>query len=111
MRENALPFTISRFLPIPIHYRDEVKQMLEDLERKGVIAPVTEPTDGVAPLVVLQKPFWRGLHLCVDLTRLNRYVRRPAHPVRTLRDAVADIDGSARYFSALDARDGYSRSP
>ena len=36
----------------PFHYRDEVKQMLEDLEWKRVIDPVTESTDWVAPLVV-----------------------------------------------------------
>ena len=43
----------------------------------------------------------------MDLTKLNRFVRRPAHPVRTPRDAVAEIDGSAKWFSALDASDGY----
>ena len=55
----------------------------------------------------MQKPNGRGLRLCVELTKLNRFVRRPSHPVRTPRDAVADIDGSAQFFSALDSSDGY----
>ncbi len=107
LRDDAEPFAINGFRPISFHYREEVKRMLDDMVRKGIIAPVTEPTEWVAPLVVAQKPNGRGLRLCVDLTRLNKYVRRPAHPVRTPRDAVAEIDGSARFFSALDASDGY----
>ena len=107
LRDDAEPFAINGFRPIPFHHREEVKRMLDDMVRKGVIAPVTDPTDWVAPLVVVQKPNGRGLRLCVDLTKLNRFVRRPSHPVRTPRDAVADIDGSAQFFSALDASDGY----
>ena len=107
LRDDAEPFAINGFRPMPFHYREEVKRMLDEMVRKEIIAPVTEPTEWVAPLVVAQKPNGRGLRLCVDLTKLNRYVRRPAHPVRTPRDAVAGIDGSARFFSALDASDGY----
>lgn len=43
----------------------------------------------------------------MDLSRLNRFVRRPTHPLRTPRDAVADIEGSAKIFTAMDASDGY----
>ena len=107
LREDAEPFAINGFRPVPFHDRAEVKQMLDDMVGKGIIAPQTEPTDWVSPLVVARKPHGRGLRLCVDLTKVNRFVRRPAHPVRTPRDAVAEIDGAARFFSALDASDGY----
>ena len=81
--------------------------MLDDIVRKEIIAPVSEPSEWVAPLAVAQKPNGRGLRLFVSLTRLNRYVRRPAYQVPTPRNALAEIDGSARFFSALDASDGY----
>ena len=81
LRDDAEPFAINGFRPIPFHHREEVKRMLDDMVRKGVITPVTDPTDWVAPLVVVQKPNGRGLRLCVDLTKLNRFVRRPSHPV------------------------------
>ena len=81
--------------------------MLDDIVRKEIIAPVSEPSEWVAPLAVAQKPNGRGLRLFVSLTRLNRYVRRPAYQVPTPRNALAEIDGSARFFSALNASDGY----
>ena len=107
LQDDAEPYAISGYRPVPFHDRAEVKRMLDDMVRKGIIAPQTEPTEWVSPLVVARKPHGRGFRLCVDLTKLNRFVRRPAHPVRTPRDAVAEIDGSAKWFSALDASDGY----
>lgn len=59
---------------MPFHYRKEVNRVLDEMFHKGIISPVTEPTEWVAPLVVAQKPNGRGLRLCVDLTKLNRYV-------------------------------------
>ena len=60
--------------------------MLDEISEKGIIAQVTEATEWCAPLVVIQKPKG-GLRLCVDLTRLNKHVRRPTHPLRTPRDS------------------------
>lgn len=107
LRDDAEPYAINGFRPVPFGQRAEVKRMLDDMVRKGIIAPVTEPTEWVSPLVVARKPNGRGFRLCVDLTRLNKFVKRPAHPVRTPRDAVAEVDGASRFFSALDASDGY----
>lgn len=42
----------------------------------------------------------------MDLTKLHRFVRRPEHQVRNPREAVAEIDGLAEWFTALDAIDG-----
>lgn len=107
LRDDAEPYAINGYRPVPFHDRAEVKRMLDEMVRKGIIAPQTEPTEWVSPLVIVRKPNGRGFRLCVDLTKLNRFVRRPTHPVRTPRDAVAEINGSAEWFSALDASDGY----
>ena len=107
LRDDAVPYAINGYRPIPFHDRAEVKRMLDAMIHKGIIAPQIEPTEWVSPLVIVRKPNGRGFRLCVDLTKLNRFVRRPAHPVRTPRDAVAEISGSAEWFSALDASDGY----
>ncbi len=106
LRDDAEPYAINGYLPVPFHDRAEVKRMLDEMMRKGIIAPQTEPTEWVSPLVIVRKPNRRGFRLCVDLTKLNRFVRRPT-PLRTPRDAVAEINGSAEWFSALDASDGY----
>lgn len=51
------------------------------------------------------------LRVCVDHTKLNRYVRRPTHLVRTPRDAVSEIDSDTVYFSCFDAANGYFQIP
>lgn len=80
------------------------------MEAAGIIAPVIEATDWAAPLVVLRKPKGK-LRICVDHTRLNKYVARPTHPTRTPRDAVAEIDGEDIFYISFDATNGYFRNP
>ena len=80
--------------------------MLDDMQTQGIIEPVTGPSDWVHPLVVVKKP--RGkVRICVDLTNLNRHVRRPFHPLVTPKDAVSGISPKAKYFSTNDATHGY----
>ena len=96
--------------PIPIAQRAEVKRMLDNMVAKGIIALVTKPTEWISPLVVPQKPNGRGLHLCVDLSQLNRFVHGSMHPMQTAHDAVAEIDGAARFFAAFDSSTATFRS-
>ena len=48
-----------------------------------------------------------GVRLSVDLTKLNKFVRRPIHPMKTPKDAVSNINHGSKYFSSLDAKQGY----
>ena len=109
LKEDAIPFTMHAARQLPLASRDDVKKQLEEMVQKGVLAVVTEPTDWVHPLVVVPKPdgTWR---ICVDLTKLNKYVKRPYHPLVTPRDAVSEIGGS-KYFTTLDAKHGYWQIP
>ena len=84
--------------------------MLDEMETQGIITQVTEPTDWTHPLVVVIKPNGK-LRICVDLTKLNKWVKRPFHPLVTPRHAVANISPSARYFSTYDAKHGYWQIP
>ena len=76
---NTVPFTVNGVRPIPSAFRTEVT-MLDNMERQGIIRTVTEPTDWTHPLVVVPKHNGK-LRICVDLTNLNRFVRRPLHPL------------------------------
>ena len=49
--------------------------------------------------------------ICVDLTRLNKFVKRPVYPPRSPKDAVACISGKARFFTTVDAVQGYHQVP
>lgn len=73
------------------------------MERQGIITKVTEPTDWVNALVVVEKPRTGALRICLDLRDLNKAIRRPHYPLPTLDDVISRLSG-ARYFSVLDAR-------
>ena len=52
------------------------------------------------------------IRLCMDLSKLNKYVRREHYPSTTPQDAVADIqESSAKYFTVFDALKGYHQCP
>jgi hypothetical protein len=110
IQEDAIPYYVNGARPIPFADIPEVKQLLDDYVKQGLIAPVEETTDWAAPLVVLRRSN-RKLRIVVDHTRLNRFVRRPTHPTRTPRDAVVEIDRGANFFSCFDAANGYYQFP
>ena len=58
-----------------------------------------------AGMVVVPKPNG-NVRICVDLTRLNRSVRREFHILPSVEDTLAQLAG-AKYFSKLDANSGF----
>ena len=48
---------------VPIHLRPQLKEQLERLEERKVIARVTEPTEWISSLVLVQKP--NKLRICL----------------------------------------------
>ncbi|KAI4900308.1 hypothetical protein NFI96_009493 [Prochilodus magdalenae] len=91
---------------VPIALRDRLKQELNKMEKSNIICKVTEPTEWVNALVVVEKPHSGKLRVCLDPRDLNKALQRPHYPLPTLEDATAKLAG-ARYFSVLDARSGY----
>ena len=106
IRDDAVPFYVNGARPIAFGDRVEVKNKLDELVKKKVIVPVSEPSEWAAPLVVIRGPGGK-LRICVDHTRLNKFVKRPTHPTRTPRDAVAEINSECRFFTSFDAVNGY----
>ena len=58
----------------------KVKMELGNMEKQGVFSPVTEPTSWCSGIVVVPKPNG-SIHICVDLTHLNKAVQREVHPM------------------------------
>ena len=95
-----------------IIYREKLKKEIDLLVEQGVIAPVTEPTEWCAPIVVTPKRNSDGIRMCVDLSKLNKFVRRERYPSVTPAEAVADIaQAKAKHFTVLDALKGYHQYP
>ena len=82
------------------------------MQNQGIITPVTEVTEWCAPIVVTPKKGSDRIRMCVDLSRLNRYVQRERYQSPTLADTVADIAArEAQCFTILDAAKGYHQCP
>ena len=103
---GAKPFCTPRARPIAFAKREKVKAALDKMVRDGVIAPVTEPTDWCHPMVTPPKSDGTP-RICVDMSMLNRSVRRPFYPPRAPKDAVAAVSSKARFFTKVDAAQGY----
>ena len=109
---NAKPFCVNTPRAVPFAYRDKLKAELDLLQTQGIVAPVTEPTEWCAPIVVAPKKNSQEIRLCVDLSHLNKYVRREKYQSLTPAQAVADIAAdNAKIFTKIDARKGYHQCP
>lgn len=114
LKEDAKPVATTAARAIPYAWRDDIKNQLDDLARQGIIVPVSEPTEWCHPMTPVFKTTSDGtqkVRLCVDLTRLNEHVRRPAYPMKTPHDVVSAIGTGAKYFTKLDAKSGYFQIP
>lgn len=91
---------------IPFMLRDRLKEELDSMEKAGIIVKVTEPTDWVNALVVVEKPRIGKLRVCLDPRDLNKAIKRPHYPLPPLDDITPKLAG-AQFFSVLDAKSGY----
>ncbi|KAK2725576.1 hypothetical protein QYM36_000169 [Artemia franciscana] len=104
LKDNATP-TVHPARKIPLALKQKLKTELERLESLDIIKKVSEPTDWVNAMVMVEKKDG-GVRLCIDPVDLNKAIKRPYYPVPSFDDAVAELDGAA-VFSRLDARSGY----
>lgn len=86
--------------------QEKLKQKLEDLEQKGYISKVNEPTEWVSSLVVVRKENSDKLRICIDPTNLNRAIKRHHYQMPNIEDIVTKLK-KAKIFSVLDAKDGF----
>lgn len=112
LTEDACPFCFNTPRTIPLANRDKLKQELYLLVEQGVIAPITEPTGWCTPIVVAPQKDTDRICLCVDLSKLNCYIRRERYPSTTPAEAITNIRQSkAQCFTVFDALKGYHQCP
>ena len=73
-------------------FRDETIKGLDTMVQQGVIKLVGQSSGRI----------W----ICVDLTKLNKYVKRPIHPETNQNEVVSDVPPGQKYFTRLDALKG-----
>ena len=112
LTEKTTPFCVKTPWTVPFAYREKLKAELELLQQQGIIAPVTEATQWCTVIVVTPKKGTERIRMCIDLSKLNRYVLREQYQSPTPAEIVADIATSeAKYFTVMDATKGYHQCP
>lgn len=84
--------------------RDQIEE-LQRMTRLGVITPVQEPTEWVLAIGAARKRDGSRT-LCIDPVNLNRALLRSDHPLKTVKEIIADMP-DAKMFSCLDAKCGF----
>ena len=112
LRDDASPvaLTVPRRVPYPL--LPKVKAELDRMVEQGVISKVERPTDWCSGLVVhvVPKANKTDVRLCVDLTQLNKAVKREFHPMSSVDDSLAKLS-NAQYFTRLDANSDFWQIP
>ena len=109
LRSDCKPFAINTPRSVPYPLLSSVKQELDDMVAKGVVSPISEPTDWCAPMVVVPKAN-KKVRICVDYTELNKVVRREVHPMAHVESSLAKL-GNGSVFTVLDANSGFYQIP
>ncbi|UYV62145.1 K02A2.6-like [Cordylochernes scorpioides] len=105
LQSDAKPYALCTPRRVPIPLMKQVKEQLEEMTRLGVIESVEEPTEWCAGMVAVSKPGGK-IRICVDLTKLNQYIRRENYPLPATEHILGQL-GNACYFSKLDANSGF----
>jgi hypothetical protein len=91
---------------VRLKYRRQLEKQLHEMVAEGVIERVTEATEWVSPIVIVNKPDTRKLRICIDPNALNKAIKREHYQIRTAEEIFGCL-ADARYFSTLDATSGF----
>ncbi len=90
---------------VPVAYRENLQNTLENLVKQDVLAPVTRPTEWVSSMVVVQKRDGR-IRICLDPKELNEVMQREYYQLPIIEEVATRLNG-AKLFSVLDAWNGF----
>ncbi len=75
------------------------------MESLGVIVKITEPTDWVNSMVIVQKP-GGSLRVCIDPYELNQAIKREHYKLPTTDELVTNLAG-VEHMSVLDVSNAF----
>ena len=90
---------------VPLEVKDQVKQEIDTLVKRGIIKEVTEPTKWVSQMAIVWKPNGK-LRLCIDPQPLNQALMREHYKLPVLEDILPALH-DAKIFTKLDVKEVY----
>ena len=108
LKDDAILKAKHNRIPVPYHYRDEVKKAFWDDVESGVITPVPigAPTDWCSTMVITAKKNWKPRRT-VDYQHLNSQCKQEAHHKSSTFQLALQVPPNTKKKTVLDAVDGY----
>ncbi|XP_014662711.1 PREDICTED: uncharacterized protein K02A2.6-like [Priapulus caudatus] len=88
---------------VPVPLKDRLKDKIDHMEKQGIIAKVTKPTEWISSLVAVQSQ--NKLRVCIDPRDLNK-AKTSKIPMPTVEEILPKL-AKAKVFTVLDAKDGF----
>jgi hypothetical protein len=88
---------------IPLAKQAEAREMLDDMQRHGIIEESDSPWS--SPVVLVRKKNGE-LRFCVDYRKLNDVTKKDCFPLHRI-DETLDTLAGAKWFSTLDLERSY----
>ncbi|XP_064479158.1 uncharacterized protein LOC135392372 [Ornithodoros turicata] len=92
-KPDTVPFALTSARRVPVALLPKVKAKLQAVSNDEVIERGEEPTDWCSGMVVVPKTNGH-IRICVDLTELNKYVKREVHPHPINEHVFAQMSGA-----------------
>ena len=102
LSDSATPFALTTPRHIPLPLMAQVKEELDKMDQQNIITRVEGPTDWCTGIVVVPTPN-KKVCICVDLTQLNKCVKRERHILPSVDHTLSN----AKIFSKIDANSGF----
>ena len=111
LKDDAIPAAIHVPIPIPLHWKEEIKADLDRDVKNGIIEPVPvgERVTWCSPMVVVPKKDGRPRRT-VDLQKLNKQCHRETHHCQSPFKLACQVPSETKK-TVLDATDGYHSIP
>lgn len=104
LKPNAEPKVFPpRRIPLSLH--DNLKKTLDGIEKQGIVSKVSEPTEWVQNLVIVEKPNG-NLRLCLDPREMNKNIMREHYLIPKAEEILNRLSGK-KVFSVLDMKEGF----
>ncbi len=108
--DESVPPVVRPPRRVPKPMEEAVKTELHRMTKLGVITPISEPTDWVSSMVAQRKKNTDQIRVCIDPKDLNRALKRPHHPMRTVEEVMMNLS-DCKVFSILDATNSFWQIP
>ena len=113
LKEGSTPKTRHNPIPVPYHYKEQVKEALWEDVKRGIISPVPigTPTDWCSTMVITAKKKKNGKpRRTVDYQHLNSQCKRETHHTSSPFQLSLQVPPNTKK-TVLDAVDGYHSIP